>query len=259
MAVESQKDIENLKKRLQELASKAYERNCYVYTGFLGLAEQSVLFSMERDLSFAGMEVFGGTELAERKIARFGKEENCGYSEPYPITALQIKPPMKKFAEDLSHRDFLGAIMNLGIERTTVGDIFVKDKEAVVFCQESIAEFLQDNLDKIRHTNVVCKPADEDILKELTEAKPTEMVLQVASERIDVCLAKLYNISRSESFELFRQGKIFVDGKLCENNSYLLKQDNAVTVRGYGKFIFRGVTGETRKKKLCVQVAVFGR
>ena len=134
MAIESQKDSDLLKKRLAELARKAYERNMYVYTDFLGLAEQSLLHEMERELQYAGIQLQGMPELAddmditERKIARFGREEQIGYTEPFPIATLWIRPPQEKFAQDLTHRDFLGSLMNLGVERNRRGDLFVQDK-----------------------------------------------------------------------------------------------------------------------------------
>ncbi len=264
MAIESQKDSDLLKKRLAELARKAYERNMYVYTDFLGLAEQSLLHEMERELQYAGIQLQGMPELAddmditERKIARFGREEQIGYTEPFPIAALWIRPPQKKFAQDLTHRDFLGSLMNLGVERNRLGDLFVQDKEAILFCQEGVADFLMEELTRVRHTDVLCSFAPEEIVSTISLAKPEERVLQVSSGRIDACISRLYNMSRNDSLELFKQGKVYVNGKLCESNSYLLKEKDAVTARGFGKFIFQGVTGQSKKGKLCVTVAVYG-
>lgn len=265
MAIESQKDVELLKKRLNELARKSYERNMYVYTDFLGLAEQSILYGIERELQYAGVTLQGcayvnsdADDMTERKIARFGLAENCGYEENFPIVCLRIKPLQKKFADALTHRDFLGSLMNLGMDRSKLGDLFVKDKEALVFCQESVADYLMEELRRVKHTDVSCSVASEEEIALITQVKPEDALLQVSSERIDACIAKLYNISRNDSLELFRQGKVYVNGRLCENNSYMLKKEDAVTVRGYGKFLFQGITGETRKGKLCVTLAVYG-
>ena len=70
-------------------------------------------------------------------------------------------------------------------------------------------------------------------------------------------IAKVYNKSRNDCLELFRTGKVFVNGRLCENNSKLLKIGETVNARGYGKFIFAGEPRETRKGKLAVAVKVF--
>ena len=125
MAVTDEKDLQQLKKRLTELAEKAYSRNIYTYTPFLGLAEQQAYYAVEREVSYAGVQMEGGASLCERKIIRFG---DPGYEETFPIARIEILPKTPKFAENLTHRDFLGAVMNLGIERDVVGDFFVKEK-----------------------------------------------------------------------------------------------------------------------------------
>ena len=128
--MEADKDIQQIKKRLLELAERSYSHSVYTFTSFLGLSEQQVYYEISGQLSYAGCGMDGGSPLCERKMIRFGNEENLGYTAPYPIVCLRIEPLNLKFAENLTHRDFLGAIMNLGIERDTVGDIFVQDKEA---------------------------------------------------------------------------------------------------------------------------------
>ena len=79
----------------------------------------------------------------------------------------------------------------------------------------------------------------------------------VNSQRADGIIAKLYNLSRSQSVELFRDRKIFVNGRLNENNSGVLKTGDKVSVRGYGKFIFQGVAYETKKGRISVNVDMY--
>lgn len=256
MPLTSEKDLQQLKNRILELADKSYTRSIYTYTPFLGLSEQQIFHAVSKEVSYAGYAMNGGSPICERKIIRFGTPDNLGYDEPFPITHIEIRPATPKFAENLTHRDFLGAIMNLGIERSTVGDIFVKEKGAIVFCHENIAEYIIDNLTQVKHTNIKCRiPAGEAVL-EMPE--PRTVSLTVASVRIDAVVSKLYNVSRSSSQELFRAGKIFVNGILVENTSYQLKKDDAVTVRGYGKFLYYGQSGTSKKGKDRVEVGVFG-
>ena len=130
---------ELLKKRITELAEKAYQNNIYTFSSFLGMSELSDFYAMQRELSFVPQTVFGGYEGAERCIIRFGSEELFGYPEEFPVVCLKIRPLMQKFADDLGHRDFLGALMNLGIDRSTIGDIKVGEKEGYLFCLDTIA------------------------------------------------------------------------------------------------------------------------
>ena len=83
------------------------------------------------------------------------------------------------------------------------------------------------------------------------------VTVQVASERIDAVIAKVYNKSRNDVLELFRTGKVYVSGRLCESNSRMLKEQDIVNVRGFGKFEYLGVKNETRKGKLSIQAAVY--
>ena len=112
-------DNELIKKRLFELSRRSYERGYTVYSDFLSIDEAGILFEQKYDAPF---NLFGGYENAERTIAAFGDEENC-----YPIVCIKIEPVNQKFADKLSHRDFLGSLMNLGIERSTLGDIVINN------------------------------------------------------------------------------------------------------------------------------------
>lgn len=255
MSGTNEKELLKLKKRLYELADKSYSRGIYTYTSFLSLSEQQVFHEVKKELAYAGVDLEGGAKICDRKMARFGSLETLGYEEAYPIVCLELLPVMPKFAEKLSHRDYLGAIMNLGIERSTVGDIFVQEQGGVLFCQQSIAPYLIENLHQVKHTNIKCRIAESVI--SLQAAEPQETFVTVSSSRIDGVIAKLYNISRNSSLELFRTGKIFVNGIAMENNSYQLKEKDAVTVRGHGKFLYYGLAGETKKGKERVSLGVF--
>lgn len=253
--MDSEKEIRQFQKRLAELAEKSSRQNIYTFTGFLGMAEQDVFYRMERELSFAHPVIFGGSEEAERAVVRFGDPEELGYEEEFPIAILKIEPVLRKYADDLGHRDFLGALMNLGIDRSTLGDISVRDNCGYLFCLESIAGFILGELKKVRHTDVRCGRAEASEIQEKREK--VRKSLTVSSERADVVVAALYHLSRAESLALFRGQKVFVNGRTCENNSCFLKRGDAVSVRGKGKFFYDGTDRETKKGKLSVGVLMY--
>lgn len=248
---------ELLKKRFRELARKCYQQNQYTFTGFLSLADLSCFYEIEKEISYVPYTIWGGSDLSERVMIRFGSEEELGYEEAFPIACIEIKPLMAKFADALSHRDFLGALMNLGIERSTLGDILIADNVGYLFCIESMADFIVENLVKVKHTSVMCSRAKE--APELTDKDKQEVKIQISSERIDSVLAKVYRLSRSDAVELFRQKKVFVNGRLCENNSQLLKDKDVVSARGCGKFEYSGQLGVSKKGKLNVSVLCYGK
>ena len=237
---ERDKELQLLEKRFAELADRAWQQNLFVFTGFLSLAEQEVLW---KSAAKAGVhiELYGGTDGAERCMGRFGDPEEFGYEEPFPICAVKIEPLAEKFAENFSHRDFMGAILNLGIDRSTIGDICVEGKCAYVFCTSAMSVFLQETLEQVRHTKVRCVP-----VKEL-----------VASLRCDGIVSAVWRLSRSQGQTLFSQKKVFVNGRLTENGSQMLKDGDTVSVRGFGKFIFRGEKNTTKKGRLVIGADLF--
>lgn len=245
-----------IKSRLKDLADRSYNNGVYTFSDFLGLQDISEFMEIEREVSFAGTQLYGGNDACERKMVRFGSEESLGYKEEFPIDVLKISPLMDKFSDDLTHRDFLGALMNLGIERDKLGDIFVKENKAYVYCLNSLSEYIVKSLTKVKHTSVKVQVIDN--LKELPSVDKHEVSVSVASERIDGVVAKVYNLSRNESAELFVAGKIFLNGRLMENESRKLVPGDVVSVRGFGRFEFVSLGGLSKKGKQYVTISVWG-
>lgn len=241
-------------KRMAELAGRAFNNNYYTYTSFLGLAELNILETVRRaDKDMANVKVYlsGGADGCERAVAAFGDEETFGYAPEFPIKCLKVEPVMQKFADKLTHRDFLGSIMNLGVEREVIGDIIVRDNVGYVFCLESIAGYIQDNLTRIKHTSVLCTPTEE-APRVMSDA--IGMDIQVPSGRIDACVAKVYKMSRGNAVSLIKGKKVYVNGILCESGSYQMAEDDMVSVRGYGRFKYLGVKKTTKKGNLNVNI-----
>ncbi len=240
------------KKRILDLANRCDRSGIYTFSDFLDINEQAIFLGMEPELSFVPYTLFGGGDDCERRMVRFGSPETLGYAEDFPIRCLTIRPLTQKFADDLTHRDFLGALMNLGITRDVLGDIIIRDNIGYLFCEESIAGFLAEHLDKVKHTSVTCTVETECP----TAAKPTFSVeeMVVSAARCDSVVAKAYNLSRSESVRLFAAKRIFVNGRQCESPGSVLKEGDVISVRGFGKFIFDGVLAETKKGRIRVKI-----
>ena len=252
MSVENEKEIQQLKNRIRELADKSYNQNQYTFTGFLGLAEQDALWQVEREVKFAGITLYGGREEAERKILRFGSEAELGYEQPFPICCIRIRPLSAKFADKLSHRDYLGALMNLGIERCKIGDIIAEDHKALIFVKEEMAEYVTDNLTQIRHTHV--KATIGTGFQVDYEPRYEELKGTVSSIRLDSVLALAYPLSRSKITSQIEAGKVFVNGKLITSNGYRLKENDIISVRKMGRIAYNGILSETKKGRYMISV-----
>lgn len=253
--MDTSKEEKLVLRRFLDLSNTAYYKNIPVFTDFLNLNEQSILAYAKHDLPHIPYQGFGGYPDAERKIICFCSDFDTYMQEEqsfYPISCIKICPLHEKYSDDLSHRDYLGAILNLGIDRSKLGDILIKDHIGFVFCINSIAEFLCEHIVKIKHTFVSTSIVTFDDV--VMKPKQIEVTGTVASERLDCLVAFAFNSSRSSMQGLIPGGKVFVNSKLILSESYLCKEDDIISVRGYGKFTYVGSNKVTKKGRLSVTI-----
>jgi len=241
------------KKRLIDLSKQANRKGIVLFSDFLNLNEQNIY---QQNLKFyeTKTESFGGVDFAERQIIAFIPDA-LYYEWEYPIVALKITQSYPKFAEKLGHRDILGALMHLGIDRGKVGDIYVGEDAYYIICEDSVAEFFIEQMDKIRHTVVKLSYVPLEELKSVQKMKEMDGI--VTSNRLDSILACVFKLSRSQALDLLRAEKVFVNGKTVQNPSYTVKQDEIVSLRGYGRFIFAGESGTTGKGRVKIRYKLY--
>lgn len=235
-----------LEKRFSELYNRAYEKGYCTFSQFLNMYEQSELKNL-----FLPCVMYGGYETAERVVAGFGEGLQ---PSSFPIVCLCVKPLSLKFADDLTHRDFLGALMNLGIKREFVGDIIVVDNCGYILCLEHIAQYICENLTKVRHTAV--KTEYSQVPENVSEQVDKVSVFS-NSKRVDALISAVYNFSRSESLRLVSGEKVFINSKLVLSAARNVEQGDIVSVRGFGRFRYVGEVKTTKKGRLVSQIEKF--
>lgn len=270
---------ELLIKRIQDLAHMADRKGCVAFTDFLNLNEQNICHQTMQKFSWIKGETFGGYEGAERRIVAFvpeellwntdtanheGRRQNHPSKLPYiasstgiayPIHCVHIEPRAPKFAESLTHRDFLGALMNLGIDRSKTGDIAVTDSEAYLFCSAQFSDMICQELTTVRRTQVICSLCNRE---DFSYTPATETIRgSVASVRLDAMMALAFGASRSSLLSLIEGGSVYVNGRLITTNAYTLKENDIVSVRGMGRFRYMGTGGTTRKGRLFTELQKF--
>ena len=245
------REEQQLEKRFLDLGRTAYQRGIVTYSDFLNLNEQNILYGIRQELSGLKLESFGGYETAERQMAAFVPDALL-FCPEYPIACLRITPLHKRFAEKLSHRDYLGAVLNLGLERSRTGDILVEEEKAFLFCQRNIADFICENLTRIRHTAVTARPVEEESFS--YEPNQQEITGTMASVRLDSLLSLAFKASRSSLTGLIGAGKVFVNGRLTTSNGCHIREQDIISVRGMGKFRFAGQLSVTKKNRICVLI-----
>lgn len=246
-----------LQRRFKDLAHKADQRQCILFTDFLNLHEQNLFLRTKNELQRIKYFSHGGYKDAERKVLCFCGDnsiEDESYIS-YPISCIHIKPLNPKFSDKLSHRDILGAVLNLGIDRSKIGDIILDKNESYLFCSDSIDSFIISELTRIKHTVVSASLIDSQDFTYKPNLKPISGT--VTSIRLDSILSIAFKGSRSSLSGLIAGGKVFVNGKNILSNSYTLKENDVVSVRGHGKFIFVGENKLTKKGRLSVKILLY--
>ncbi len=163
------------------------------------------------------------------------------------VTALRITGSGFR---TLSHRDYLGSVLSLGLERSAIGDIAVQnEREAVLFCSATMATFLRENLSRVAADSVKISPYTPDAL--FTDGRHYEQICDtVASERLDCVIAALCNLSREAAQALIRSDAVEVDFESVLRVDPAVYPPATLSVRGYGRFLLRAYEGETRKGRL---------
>ena len=238
-------------RRMEELADAAYSRGIVTFSDFLDLYELHMIHGI--DWSGHGVTVAhsGGYDSAERQIAAFLPDALL-FEWQYPWKCLKVLPAAPKFAETLTHRDYLGSILGLGIERCKIGDILVKGNEACFFCQERMADFLLQELRTVRHTSVTVEACD--FQEQGFRPEEEEITGTVASVRLDSVISLAFSISRSSTAPLIEGGKVFVNGKLITSNGYHLNEGDLISVRGQGKFRYGSMMNQTKKGRKLINL-----
>ena len=235
-------------RHLLDLCRKSEKTGCWQYSGFLSPAEQDD-FLRSREAAGCSFRMDGGYENAERRILAAGDETEAGPPQ-VPVCVIAVRPKSEKYAEELSHRDYLGAILGLGIERNLIGDILVRDRRAWFFCLSSVAEMLVSSLNQVRRTAVVAEIVTADIPE--LQPRYAAQRMNVASERLDAVVAAFAGLSRGQADKLFAAGKVYVNSRMMTDRSHTLKPGDVLSVRGTGKAIYDGIEYETKKNRYQV-------
>lgn len=230
------------KKRLEaELCRLGVLDAAWFYGGYEG-AERTALFLLPDYLR----QACDGAPDSIRALLGDAVEETVG--------AVRISGSRYR---TLTHRDYLGSVLGLGLERDAIGDIVVQnDFEAVIFCGSRIADFLCRYLEKVASDTVRCARYLPD--EYFTDGKRYHPIFDtVASPRLDCVVAALTNSSREEAKKLVQVGLVEVEYEIETRTDFVLEPPMTLSVRGYGRFVLRAFDGETKKGRLRLRAEKF--
>ncbi len=256
-----EKDL--LVSRSLDMKKKALDSFMITSTVFLSVDERSVIGCIEREFN-ADIRTFyfGGFGEAERTVAVFvpavfGVEDIEEYfsenEEDCPFSLLRIS---KDRFSSLTHRDYLGSLMGLGIKRETVGDIVIGEDYTFIFALKSISRYICENLTKVGRGTVSCEicPLSDFIYD---EGETETVFCSVASPRLDSIVSSAFNLSRTNSSLAVKSGLVFINSRQILKNDYILKEKDKIVLRGKGKVILDEVIGESKKGRIHINIKKF--
>lgn len=240
-------------KRFLDLSGQAQRKGIVTFSDFLSLSEQQILQQNKERLE-TGYQMSGGYEYAERQMVAFIPDA-LFYEWEYPMQCIRVRPAYPKFAEKLTHRDLLGALMSLGIERDKLGDLLVTDDVMLFFAHESIVPYLLEQLSSVRHTVVTLELQTARTIDYTPEFEEKEAI--VTSNRLDSVIAAICHQSRAAALRMIQEGKISVNGAESLHNTYYCKQGDLLSIRGFGKVRFGETLGVTKKDRIRFSYQIY--
>lgn len=234
-----------LKDRIFDTANIAEKSAKPKFLGFLS-PEQAVL--ADKLLSNRGIryEFFGGFDNAQRVM--LGCLPDWVQEVKFPITAITA---IFRKSDSLSHRDFLGSLMALGLKRETVGDILVGEGKAVFFVTAETVGYITSQIEKIGRVGVNLEIGYELPLPSVGVLK--EFSATVSSERLDCVVGVLANISRAKACEKIEQSAVSVNSVTIEKITAHVGEGDVISIRGSGRFIIDSLCDRTRKDRIILK------
>lgn len=248
---------EALSKRLNELALRAFHTGGPCWTRFLEPAWEA---EVRRAAAAAGVSAafWGGYGDAERRVAAFYGEDGAPAAEDYPLRALWITWNAK-FAHP-AHRDLLGAVMGLGLERAVTGDIAMArcrgEEGACLFALAEVSDYLCANLESAGRAALKVRCADAAL--EILPPEGRELRLTVQQPRLDAVAAAVYRLSRAEAKQLITAGQVKLNHVPCLRPDAAVKAGDLISARGFGRARLTAFAGESRRGRLVVTAFRYG-
>jgi len=241
-----------LLKRGEDLARRSEKRGVVTNTGFLTPAERYAL-EHDPDLRACRMVFSGGWPDAERSIAFFLPDwmeaDTLDVSEH--IRALHLRAAFGT----PGHRDYMGAILGMGVGREWVGDILVSGEEAYVFCQPSVLRHLL-GIEKVGRYGVKAEEIALDAIP-VPERKVAVRSFTVMSPRLDAIAAGMFRLSRTEAARQIEAGNLSFNYAECLKCDAPVSAGDVLSLRGAGKGRVAEIGGNSRKGRIFVTAEVF--
>ena len=244
---------DELLKRAEELRARCDRQNCPVSSVFLSPAESYKVEKWASNRADCKLYLFGGHESCERKLAFFLPEYLEGedlYFEDY-IKVIKISCPYGK----PGHRDYMGAVLGMGVDRSRIGDIRLSDSDAYVFCLPTVLSHLL-SIEKVGRYAV--KAQELPLLNlPLPPIKTEELNFTVMSPRLDAVISGMFRISRTEASKQINAGNVSLNYEECLKTDRIISEGDIISLKGAGKGKICENGGKSKKGRLFINATVY--
>ena len=226
-------------------ALRAAERHAVRFLPFLDEREQAaVLRHLSAKRTDAVPFFWGGYPDAERRMPGFFPPHETPCGETFPLTAVRVS--WKR--EELTHRDFLGALLSLGIRREKVGDLLVRPQDCVACLEDAVAALVLSDLSRVGRAAVVCAVCDGGQMQR--EDTFAALSGTVASERLDCVVSALTGCSRAQAEADISAGRVALNFLPVSDRAHRVNAGTALSVRGQGRYVVDTIGPPTKKGRL---------
>ncbi|OPJ63230.1 RNA-binding protein [Clostridium oryzae] len=220
------------------------------FNEFLSPAVWSTIIEMKNYFGF-DIYTYGGFHEAERKMVCFSYENSIEVNFPVKLVCIENR---SKFLT-LQHRDYLGALMALGIKRDKLGDLVVKDNRCFFPVSEELFEYIDSNLMKVGKCPCIVTEIEDE--SELPEAEYKQKLVIAAAMRLDAVVGAITGMSRSKSVNYIDTGKVQIDYIEVRDKSFEVNLLSTITVRGFGKYRIIETAGNSGSGKIKLKIYSF--
>ena len=232
---------------IEDKHSDCFNKNFKTVTRFLNLNEQTMVMQMKNEF-YAPFVMWGGFPDAERKILCFYPEwETDDLSE-----FLKVIKVTHSGYKKLSHRDYLGSVLSLGISRDFIGDILVDDDCAQIIVKSEMADFIDLNYNKAGRVNLTAEIIGIDKLQ-IPEQNVKEVSDTVSALRLDALVSSAFSVSRGVAAELIAGGAVYVNDMLTQKADRKVEEGSKIKVQKKGRVVLTEVGGVSRKGRIQVK------
>lgn len=243
--MDNEKDIKIFISHIFDKDNECFNKNFSCVTGFLDMQKQSLIQSIKKDFR-SEIFLWGGYDDAERKILIFMPQyevEKADFLRVIRAEHNSLKP--------LSHRDYLGTLMGLGIKRDFIGDILVFDDSADIIIKPELEDFIYSHLSKAAKTPLsVTAHSITELRVPASEVK--EITFSVSSLRVDSVVAEVFNLPRSKANEAVNAQLVYVNDVLCLKPDKSVGIGDKITLRHKGKVVISDIGNKSRKGRTFV-------